>query len=354
MDRLDKVFVFCTHPDNSGGVANLYRTLKPHLPDHFVYMYVGSRQSKPGCLYFPLLLLQFVFFLFKYNVRGIIFNPSLGVKALARDSVFIAITKFIGIRHLVFFHGWDSTLLAHPFWCRIFKFTTLGNCVLLVLATEFREQSGKIAPSAKIEVFRTAIDLPDNEHITEKLRRNADVSKRSLELLFLGRLEESKGVLDVITAASKLNEKCPDCLVLHIAGGGALQDTVRKLSEQKGFEFVRFHGYVRGEKKDRLFARSDVFAFPTRHSEGLPVAVLEAMAHGLCIVAPLIGGLKCQVGGSVIKQLHTSSVDDLVQVLVELQESPHDRVLRQERGVLMARHFEAKVVARDLLEILNV
>jgi len=354
MDRYSNVLVFCTHPDNTGGVANLYRTLKQRLPKEFFYFYVGSRKSRSGMLFLPLLLFRFFLILCRNNIRGMIFNPSLGVKSLVRDSFFITIAKFLSIRHVVFFHGWDSTLLKHPIWRRLFKFVTKGNCTILVLAESFKSEILQVSPSAHIEVFKTAIESPDPAQVLTKLGPNIDPVKHPLNILYLGRLEENKGVLEVISAARTLNDKNPGSVVLHIAGGGALQGVIQGFSKQSSASFLRFHGYVRGEQKRKLLVDCDIFALPTRHGEGLPVAVLEAMAYGLCVVAPLVGGLKCQVGGDVIKQLQVPSESELFEALLDLQDNPDERMIRQQRGFRMAKRFDAKLVAHDLVKILDI
>ena len=78
------------------------------------------------------------------------------------------------------------------------------------------------------------------------------------------------------------------------------------------------------------------------------------MAFGLCVVAPLIGGLKCQIGSDVIKQLKVPSESELFEALVELQDNPDERMIRQQRGFRMAKKFDAKLVAHDLVKILGV
>jgi glycosyltransferase involved in cell wall biosynthesis len=49
---------------------------------------------------------------------------------------------------------------------------------------------------------------------------------------------------------------------------------------------VRYHGFVTGEEKRRLFMECDCFCFPTYYSaESVPLVLLEAMAYGMDIIA---------------------------------------------------------------------
>ena len=140
MDRQNVVVVFCTHPNNSGGVANLYRTLTPHLPDNFIYLYVGSRGKKPGFLFMPIFIFKFMKILYRHNIQGVIFNPSLGRKALLRDALLISVAKMLGVRHVVFFHGWNSVLLKAQFWRQLCGFIVNGGTKVLVLAESFKNE----------------------------------------------------------------------------------------------------------------------------------------------------------------------------------------------------------------------
>jgi glycosyltransferase involved in cell wall biosynthesis len=54
---------------------------------------------------------------------------------------------------------------------------------------------------------------------------------------------------------------------------------------------ITFTGYVRGIDKARVFAESDIFAFPTTYPEGCPVSLLEALAAGLPVVCSAVGGM---------------------------------------------------------------
>ena len=53
---------------------------------------------------------------------------------------------------------------------------------------------------------------------------------------------------------------------------------------------VTFHGRVDDEELSRLYSSADIYLIPTLRHEGLPLALLEAMAHGLPTISSYIGG----------------------------------------------------------------
>jgi glycosyltransferase involved in cell wall biosynthesis len=112
-------------------------------------------------------------------------------------------------------------------------------------------------------------------------------------VLFLGTVVERKGVADLLRAWPTVMEAVPDAQLV-IAGGGNLE-MARNLAQRLGIEgSVRIEGWVEGEAKDRLLRGASVFVLPS-HVEALPMALLEALAAGLPVVATRVGGIPSAV-----------------------------------------------------------
>jgi len=113
----------------------------------------------------------------------------------------------------------------------------------------------------------------------------------TLNILFLGRLEERKGLIHLLKAYHRLRKRHVDARLL-VAGAGAKLREYRRYIGLRGIRDVEFLGRVTDEQKARYFASADIFCAPATGQESFGVVLLEAMAAGVPIVASDIHGYK--------------------------------------------------------------
>jgi len=100
-----------------------------------------------------------------------------------------------------------------------------------------------------------------------------------------------KGGAGTIAAFAQVARDHPQTRLI-MAGEGPDRQRLEALVQELGLtERVDFAGYVGGETKMELLARARVFVLPTTHPEGMPNAVLEAMAAGDVIITTRSGGI---------------------------------------------------------------
>lgn len=116
-----------------------------------------------------------------------------------------------------------------------------------------------------------------------------------VELLFVGRLVERKGVEVLVTAVSLLARERD--VRLTVVGEGEWEPRIRAHVRSTGVEDrVRFTGYVSDDDLAGLYAGCDVFVLPAvvdakGDTEGLGVVLLEALAFARPVVASEVGGI---------------------------------------------------------------
>jgi glycosyltransferase involved in cell wall biosynthesis/ADP-heptose:LPS heptosyltransferase len=160
------------------------------------------------------------------------------------------------------------------------------------------------------------------------------------DVLFVGRLDEQKGV-DVLLRA--LATPALADVSVRLVGTGPDEGTYRRLAEELGLgERARFAGPLSHAHIRRLTTRSRVFALPSRR-ESFGMAILEAMAAGLPVVATTAGGIPEFAHDGVNALLvRPGNVDDLAAALRRLLDDPplRNRLAAEGREVAEVHRWE--------------
>ncbi|HTJ78205.1 MAG TPA: glycosyltransferase [Rariglobus sp.] len=163
-----------------------------------------------------------------------------------------------------------------------FRHAGVWRALTLVEADQIRAQ-GITAP---IIVCPNGIDLETFTPVAA-LKASLNGQKRVRSLLFLARLHPKKGLDMLIQAWARLPQTKRDAWQLVIAGPDELghRKEIEALAVRLGVAAqVQFTGLVTAGAKLRCLAEADAFVLPSR-SEGFPVAILEAMACELPVLA---------------------------------------------------------------------
>ncbi len=113
----------------------------------------------------------------------------------------------------------------------------------------------------------------------------------TFNLLFVGRLEPRKGVLDLLKGFRILRKTGCSCRLL-VVGSGPQEREARRYVMTRRLANVEFLGRVSDAEKAQLFKTADVFISPATGHESFGIVLLEAMAAGTPIVCSDIHGYK--------------------------------------------------------------
>jgi glycosyltransferase involved in cell wall biosynthesis len=115
-----------------------------------------------------------------------------------------------------------------------------------------------------------------------------------IRLLFVGRLVSQKGLDVLFRALSLLKEQAGKNHVdwtLTIAGEGPLKNELARASEGLRLsDRITFRGWLERGHLPAVYKNADVFVLPSR-DEGMPNAMLEAMAAGLPVIGSRVAGI---------------------------------------------------------------
>jgi glycosyltransferase involved in cell wall biosynthesis len=177
-----------------------------------------------------------------------------------------------------------------------------------------------------------------------ELRQECGIPVDAPAVAVVARLQALKGHEDLLRGLPAVWERFPELRVL-LAGQGPHEAHLRGLSESlDGQGRVRFLGHCRDVRP--VLEAADLFVLPS-HKEGLPNALLEAMAMGLPVVATGVGGT-----GEVVRDGETGLLvppadpPALAAALCRLLESAslRERLVRDARQRLQAQFSLAQAV----------
>lgn len=176
-------------------------------------------------------------------------------------------------------------------------------------------------------------------------------SGRVPSLLYLGWVEREKGVLDLLAACERLKDQL-DFQVDIVGDGHAAGEVAEWIRRHDMGRRVRHHGWLHGESKLERLRRADVFVLPS-WAEGLPNAMIEAMACRLTCVVTAVGNIPSAIGDTGAAVLVPShDVQALALALRRVVEDPSHRSQLAEAGYALAeRQFGAEQAVLRLLSI---
>ncbi|MDO9197474.1 glycosyltransferase family 4 protein [Rhodoferax sp.] len=218
---------------------------------------------------------------------------------------------------------------------------TLAACRLIYcLNEEVGDWLRTLVPGAVVQVMPNPIDLRAGA---------ASHAKRAPCVLFLGRLEREKGVFDLVRAVAAIAHQVPG-IRLTLCGAGSAGGDVEQLAIQNGIgHLVDFPGWVDGEVKADLLRRAGVFVLPS-YAEGMPMAVLEAMAARTPVVASRVGAvanmLEDGASGFIVEPGNVAMLGDAI--LAALTDGKTTHLMTERAAVRVRTLYAADVVIERL------
>jgi len=228
----------------------------------------------------------------------------------------------------------------------------------------FRLSSGMIAlskewfalrellPEVRIYYLPNAIDIRPYRKIAS---RRSWTKQRQIQLLYLGYFGEAKGTYDLLDALKMMD--VGECqVILNLVGGFLKHQDKDRLAEMASH--VTDDGKtcclmppVSGEEKLACFEQADIFVFPSHH-EGMPMAILEAMAAGLPVIATAVGGIPDLIANGVNGFLiPPQAPGDLSNAIENLCKDARLRSEFGNRNILIAQDYHIEAYVQKLLGI---
>ena len=198
--------------------------------------------------------------------------------------------------------------------------TTLEHAdTVLALGDIWAGRLQVIAPKANIAVLPNAVK-------SMAVKRQA--SESPVRFAFLGEIGERKGAFVLLDAWARMYADAEEPLSAHltIAGDGDIDRARRIVAAHKLEATVEILGWIPKHQARELLSASNVLVLPSRN-EGQPMAILEAMAQGLCIIASDVGGIPEMLGGSSGILVAHDAVEELASAMAKVVSDPIARAV---------------------------
>lgn len=230
------------------------------------------------------------------------------------------VNRITGLPYFAWIRGGDYYFMKNTAWKRWMIKRVLKDTLVLVQTEQIGDDVRKEFPEASLRVLGNGVDLPDR-------RANGD------RIVFVGRLENQKGVDVLLRALANLDEH------LIVVGDGPERQRLEALADDLGVS-AEFVGRVAPDTVGEYFRRGKLFVLPSVTGEGLPNALIEAYSHELPAVATDTGGVAdAVVDGETGFLIQPDSVSELADRIETLS---HDDRLREEMGRTARAYVEER------------
>ncbi len=230
----------------------------------------------------------------------------------------------------------------------------IGLCDGVVVLSKEWEKLQEIVPGCHIYYLPNAIDILNYVDVgREKIESHLD--KCCLHVLYLGHIGKQKGSFDLVCAAKTILKR-DHGVVFDIVGQeqvvGDIKQLTTEISDAGLDEFIHIQPGVTGAEKIDTFRSADIFVYPSYH-EGMPMAVIEAMACGLPIIATEVGGLPDLIHPGLNGLLVSPGrPDQLASAIHQLITDPQMRRSMQMRSFRLAQeNFDIEKLVLRLLDV---
>lgn len=264
------------------GVVLHYKGLQKYWNHDTMYYEIPKHKNFMNYVLLMSNIAKYFFKLLFRRTDTIIFNTSLKAGFYTQIVHFI-IAKMLFYKTIVFIHGWDVNS-EHFLNEKLARYYLKKANAIIVLAESFRTKLKDAGIETNVYVSCTKVD----DGLLHGFNINNKVAKEEKRFLYISRIEKEKGILLSIDIFRELRKKFPQ-YTFHIVGDGSFVNNVKSYLKDND-DGITICGRLEGEKLSKEFKCADFF-FLQSESEGLPAALLEAMAFGLVPIVTPVGAI---------------------------------------------------------------
>ena len=197
---------------------------------------------------------------------------------------------------------------------------------IIAISEKTEESIKEIYPEykKKIELVYNGYDFND---INAKSLENAEIKFEEDSLIYIGRIEESKGIKRLLEVFKNVVEKIPD-KKLYLLGKGDLEEYVSKfILDNKLENNVFMLGYV---KNPYPYIKKSSYVILLSEAEGFPTVLVESLALGKGFVSTPVGGTNELYNSQKCGFVSDNNEEITNYIVEELSKNKENRIIKSE------------------------
>lgn len=215
----------------------------------------------------------------------------------------------------------------------------------------------------KTYVLKNAIDVEKfskkvSEEERDKLRKNLGIRKDDFVVLYVGRLIQVKGILELMQSVLSINDNHVKLLCIGSANFGKFafsryERKVRKLSEKNKHRII-FTGYVDNGEIYKYASMADVQCVPSLWEEAAGLVVIEAMAERLPLIITRSGGAVEYVDDNAALIIERENiVENLRNAILYMQNHPEVLERMSDCGQVQCMKYDKTNYYKSFVQLIN-
>lgn len=303
---------------NVSGISTIVRQIIEHSPHEFSHFKAGREDGEPADAVWlakqAALPLRLWARILSEKAELVHINTALTDLSIWRDAALARAAKLTGRPVVLALHGgkYLAEEIAGPRLASVTENMLRSARLVIVYSDLEKQEVERRWPGLDIRTLPNAV--PRRRHVAEKIVNPVPV------IIFFGRLHESKGLEEIVKACEAL-KSTGYTFQFNCFGDGPMKNEFLPQMEKVLDEGFLYGGVVTSAEKYRELDKADIFLLPSIYGEGLPMAILEAMAARCVVVASEMASVAAViddgVNGYLIEPGNTGQLINRLKALLD-------------------------------------
>jgi glycosyltransferase involved in cell wall biosynthesis len=213
-----------------------------------------------------------------------------------------------------------------------------GAAQVVAVSEDLKESMLRVDPHASVEVIPSGVD-------GKRFAPPPERERKAGHILLVGRLMRLKGQSVFLRALARVRKRWDGPLSAQIVGGGEDLENLRGVSSELGLvDIVEIPGFVPDAVLPGRYAQAALFVMPSLN-DAAPLAILEAMASGLPVVASAVGGIPEALPGGGALLVPPGDEEALAGAILQLLADPARAAGMGQENRAAAARYDWDVIA---------